>query len=138
MEIKKYIGTSREKQVLLKQYPYCDKISIDYGIMEKVDHKEVRIIPAELGWSDVGTWESILEELPHDRKGNLIKGPHVEIDSKGSLIYGNGKKLVATVGVENLIIVDTGDVLLVCKKNRSQDVKKLVEMIKKTQYRKLL
>ncbi len=136
--IKKHLGTKNEKSALLQHYPLCDKISIDYGIMEKVDPKEVRIIPAELGWSDVGTWESIFDELALHEKSNLIKGKHLSIDTQGSVIYGNSNKLIATIGIKNLVIVETQDALLVCAKDRSQDVKKIVEKMKKTNLRKLL
>ncbi len=135
--IKKALGTKNESKTIEKHYPLCDKISIDYGIMEKVDPKVVRIIPAELGWSDVGTWESIMEELPRNKKGNLVKAAHLGIDSSNTLIYGNPNKLIATIGVDNLVIVDTKDALLVCRKDRSQDVKKLVEKLKTTKYKNL-
>jgi mannose-1-phosphate guanylyltransferase len=139
MEIQKRIGTAKEQEALKKFYPKCDKISIDYGIMEKVDPKIVRIIPAELGWSDVGTWESIFDETSRGQKSNLIKGKQIGIDTHGSLIYGTGKKLIATIGIEDLVIVETEDALLVCKKDRSQDVKKIVEKMKNSRtYSKLL
>lgn len=138
MKIKKALGTKEERIVVEKYYPECEKISIDYGIMEKIDRKEVRIIPAELGWSDVGTWESIFEEMVPHEKGNLVKGKHVSIDTKGSLIYGTNKKLIATIGLEDIVVVETDDVLLVCAKKRSQDVKKLVEKLRKGPYKKLL
>lgn len=135
--IKKALGTSSEASVVKKHYPLCEKISIDYGIMEKVDPKVVRIIPAELGWSDVGTWESIMEELPRNKKGNLVKATHLGIDSTNTLIYGGPNKLITTIGVDNLVIVDTEEALLVCRKERSQDVKKLVEKLKKTRHNNL-
>lgn len=139
IKIQKQIGTPAEQETLKEFYPKCDKISIDYGIMEKVDRKEVLIIPAELGWSDVGTWESIFEELANNEKTNLTKGRHIGIDSEGSLIYGNGKKLIATIGIKDLVVVETEDALLICKKEQSQDVKTLVEKLKKSaQYKKLL
>lgn len=128
--IKNAIGTTKERPTLNSNYSKCEKISIDYGIMEKVDPKKVRIIPAELGWSDVGTWESIFEELPRDKNNNLIKGNHIGIDSTGCLIYGTSNKLIATIGIDNLAVVETNNALLICKKDRSQDVKKLVENIK--------
>ena len=137
MNIKEAIGSKDEQKTLEAEYPLCDKISIDYGIMEKVDTKEVRIIPAELGWSDVGTWESLHEELAENAKSNIVKAKHINIDSKGSLIYGNGKKLIATIGLEDVVIVDTPDALLVCKKNRSQDVKKIVEKLKESSFKNL-
>ena len=139
MKIQKTIGTKEEKSALNKYYPECEKISIDYAIMEKVDPKEVRIIPAELGWSDVGTWESIFEELASNSSANLIKGTHLGIDSQGSLIYGSKKKLIATIGIKDLVVVETDDALLICKKNRSQDVKKIVEKIKSSpKFKKLI
>ncbi len=139
MNIKRYIGTKKEEQALKEYYPKCDKISIDYGIMEKVSPKEVRIIPAELEWSDVGTWESIFSELAEDENTNIIKGTHIGIDTKGCLIYGNPNKLIATIGTEDLAIVETDDALLICKKDRSQDVKKIVEKLKSEhRYEKLL
>ncbi len=137
MEIRKTLGSQKEDAALKKHYPLCEKISIDYGIMEKVDPKIVRIIPAELGWSDVGTWESIMEELPKNKKGNLVKAAHIGIDSSNTLIYGNPNKLIATIGIDNLVIVDTEDALLVCKKDRSQDVKKLIEKLKAGRHKKI-
>lgn len=132
-KIQKHIGTKDEKKYLQECYPKCEKISIDYGIMEKVNKKHVRIIPAELGWSDVGTWESILEELPVDKDENLIKADHISIDTHQSLIYGTAEgKTIATIGVSDLVIVDTPDALLICSKKRSQDVKKIVELLKKS------
>lgn len=139
MAIKAALGTEHQEKMIKKHYPLCDKISIDYGIMEKVNPRDVRIIPAELGWSDVGTWESIMDELPSDGDGNIVKGNHVSLHTKSSLVYSNSKKLIATIGVENLVIVDTEDALLICKKDQSQEVKKLVEKIKKLpKYKDLL
>lgn len=137
MKIKKHIGASGFQKAVKQYYPLCDKISIDYGIMEKIPTKEVRIIPAELGWSDVGTWESIFDELVKNEKSNLVKGKHMGIDTKGSLIYGDNK-LIATIGVKNLIIVETADALLICDKKRSSEVKKLVEKLHKKNYKNLL
>lgn len=139
LQIYKQLDTGNEAKALKTFYPLCDKISIDYGIMEKIATDEVRIIPAELGWSDVGSWESIFEELAVTKKSNLTKARHLGIDSEGSLIYGSDKKLIATIGIKDLIVVATDDALLICKKNRSQEVKKLVEKLKKsTLYKKLI
>lgn len=139
-KIQKSIGTKNEKKKIQEFYPLCDKISIDYGIMEKTDPKEVRIIPAELGWSDVGTWDSIFSELAgaQGSENNLIKGKHMGIDTRRSLIYGTKDKLIATIGIKDLVIVETEDALLVCDKKRSHDVKKLVEKLKTGHYKKLL
>jgi mannose-1-phosphate guanylyltransferase len=131
MKMKDAIGSDNEKTVIEKEYSACEKISIDYAIMEKVDPSEVRIIPAEFGWSDVGTWESIHDELTESNDENVISGRFLGIDTKGSLIRTeNPKKIIATIGLNDVVIVDTEDALLVCPKKRSQDVKKIVEKLK--------
>ncbi len=137
-KIEKAIGTKSESAVLKKEYPLCEKISIDYGVMEKVDPKEVRIIPGDLGWSDIGTWEAIYDELTTNTDDNLVKADHIGVDTEGSLIYGYPKKLIATVGLKNIVIVDTPDALLICQKGRSQEVKKIVEQLKNEKKDRLL
>jgi mannose-1-phosphate guanylyltransferase len=107
--------------------------TIDYGIMEGAD--EVAVIPAQgLGWSDIGSWDSLLDVLPPDENGNVVVGvEHVGVGSRGTLIHaGSGPhKLIATIGVQDLVIVDTGDVLLVCSRERAQDVRAVVDALKK-------
>lgn len=130
MAMKPAIGTKQEETVVKEKYSQCEKISIDYAIMEKVDPREVRIIPADFGWSDVGTWESIHDELTDTTDENIIQANHLGIETKGSLIKsGNPNKKIATIGLENMVIVDTPDALLVCPKDRSQDVKKIVKRL---------
>lgn len=125
-------GDLKKRDAAIKKYyPLCDKISIDYGVMEKVNPDMVRVIPADLGWNDVGTWDALYDELTEFSDENLTKGTVLALDTKGSLIYGNRKKLITTVGVENLVVVDTDDVLLICKKGEGAKVKKLVEELKK-------
>ena len=111
-------------------------VTIDYGIMEAA--QDVAVIPADgLGWSDIGTWEALLDILERDSAGNVVVGAdHVSLDTSDTLIHtanGSGRKrLIATVGVSDLVIVDTDDVLLVCRRDRSQEVKALVDHLKKT------
>lgn len=134
MQIQKAAATGDMKKrdaAIAKYYPQCDKISIDYGIMEKVKPEMVRVIPADLGWNDVGTWDALYDELTEFSDQNLTKGTVLSLDTKGSLIYGNKKKLITTVGIENLVVVDTDDVLLICKKGQGGKVKKIVEELKK-------
>ncbi len=102
--------------------------SIDYGVMERSN--KVVLLPAEFGWSDVGSWSALPEVLPTDTADNLLinVAGDINIDSGGCLAYGNGK-LVALVGVWDLIVVDSDDALLVCSKERAQDVKKVVEVL---------
>lgn len=128
--ISKAIGTPKEKKALQDNYPLCEKISIDYGVMEKIDPREVRIIAGDLGWSDIGTWEAIYDELTIGETDNHIKANHIGVDTESSLIYGHSTKLIATIGLKDLVIIDTPDALLICQKGRSQDVKKIVEQLK--------
>ncbi len=138
-KIETSIGTPKEASTLKKVYPLCERISIDYGVMEKVDPKEVRIIPGDLGWSDIGTWEAIFDELTTNTTDNLIKANHIGVDNQGTLVYGHDKKrLIATVGLKNIVIVDTPDALLICQKGRSQEVKKIVEQLQKEKKEYLL
>jgi len=103
--------------------------SIDYAVMEK--SKKVKVIPSDINWSDVGSFDALFEELPKDENNNTQSDKHIAINSKNNLIYGQDK-YIATIDVENLIIVDTGDALLVSKKGSSQKVKKVVAELKKS------
>ncbi len=134
MRIQDALGTPEANTVLNAEYPECQKISIDYAIMEKVDPTTVRIIPADLGWSDIGTWLSLHEELTDSPDSNLTRGQTLEIETQGSIIYNDDPdKTIVTVGLENLAIINTPDALLIVDKNKSQDVKKAVEKLKEEQ-----
>lgn len=115
-----------DEQTIPAIYPSLEKISIDYAIMEKVDHKEVRIIKADdLGWSDIGNWQAIWEELAKNKEENIQRGEVEIIDSKGSIIYSDSGKKVAIIGLDDIVVIDTLNGLLVSKKEKSKDVKKL-------------
>ena len=107
--------------------------TIDYGIMEGA--RDVVVIPADgLGWSDIGSWESLLEVLDGDETGNVVIGAdHLNLETTSTLIHSGRRRLVATIGVSDLVIVDTDDILLVCRRDRSQDVKILVDRLKQRQ-----
>ena len=102
--------------------------SIDYAVIEKSDI--VKVIPSDIDWSDVGSFDALYEEFPKDENGNTKYDKHISIDSKNNLIYGVDK-YISTIDVEDLIIVDTGDALLVSKKGSSQKVKQVVAELKK-------
>ena len=102
--------------------------SIDYSVMEKSNI--VKVIPSDISWSDVGSFDALFEELPKDENNNTKNAKHISINSKNNLVYGKDK-FIATIDVEDLIIVDTGDALLVSKKGSSQKVKEVVNQIKK-------
>ena len=111
-----------------KIYEAIPAESIDYALLEK--SKRVAVLPVEMEWSDLGSWESIFQVSEKDAQGNVLRGNVILHDTQNSLIFSS-KKLVTSIGVENLIIVETDDALLVCDMKRSQDVKKLVETLKR-------
>jgi len=114
-----------EKQIEAA-YGSVESVSIDFGVMEK--SSKVQVVPVEMGWSDVGSWSSLPEVVEPDGTGTVCVNTtgHVSIDSSGCVIYADAR-VVATIGVHNLIIVSTPDALLVCDNARAQDVKKVVE-----------
>jgi len=117
-------------KLLSDLYPGLDSISVDYGIMERVD--DALVLPGDFGWNDVGSWDSLGAVLPMDAYGNIIKANHLGVDTKECIIYGNeSDKLIATVGLYNIVIVETPDATLVCAKEKSQDVKHIVEQLNK-------
>jgi mannose-1-phosphate guanylyltransferase len=125
--------TRKGAKTLARLWPKIKPETIDYGVMEGA--RQVAVIPAQnLEWSDVGSWDSLFEVLPTDDGGNLVMGgQHIGLDTRCSLIYvGQEHRLIVTIGVEDLVVVDTGDVLLVCKKDQAQRVRLVVEELKKT------
>lgn len=121
------VGTEEELKVLAEVYPNFEKLSVDNAVMERTH--DILVVPGEFNWSDVGSWDMLGCIYPPDERGNVIIGDAVQIDSSNTVIYSK-EKLVATVDVDNLIIVNTPDVVLVCPKDRAQDVKKLVEELR--------
>ena len=103
--------------------------SIDYAVMEK--SSKVKVVPSDIAWSDVGSFDALYDELPKDKDGNTQNPNHISIDSKNNLIYGCERK-IATVDIEDCIIVDTGDALLISKKGSSQKVKNVVAQLKES------
>ncbi len=128
MDIEKVLGTKEENGVIKKVYADLKPISIDYGVMEK--SKKVVAIPCDIGWSDVGSWSALDEVTDKDKNGNIVTGNVVDMDSKSSILYG-GKRLLATIGLKDMIVADTADATLVCPKDRAQDVKEIVARLKK-------
>ena len=128
MKIKNSIGTGKEADVVKEVFSSLDSISVDYAVMEKTDRAAV--IPADIGWSDVGSWNALDEVSERDASGNIITGNVIDFGSKDSVIYAE-KRLVATIGLKDIIVVDTPDATLVCSKEKAQDVKKVVDELKK-------
>jgi mannose-1-phosphate guanylyltransferase/mannose-6-phosphate isomerase len=128
MKIKESIGTGREADVVKEVFSKLASISVDYAVMEKTDRAAV--IPADIGWSDVGSWTALDDVSERDASGNVITGNVIDIGSRDSIIYAE-KRLVATIGLKDTVVVDTPDATLVCSKERAQDVKKVVDELKK-------
>lgn len=127
-KVEKVLGTKEEQKVIAGEFKNLDPIPIDYAIYEKA--KNLAVVPADLGWSDIGNWAALKDLLSKTKEANVVKGEHLGIDTSGSLIHGYNR-LIVTVGMKDIVIVDTNDVILVCPKDRAQDIKKVVEKLKK-------
>jgi len=125
-------GQGDEKKIIDEVYAQAEDISIDFALAEKADN--LALVPASFSWSDVGSWQVIYDVGQKDKNGNMIiqlggKGEIYNVDSKQNLVQFSDR-LIALVGVENLVVIDTPDALLVCQKDKAQDVKKIVEILK--------
>jgi len=127
---KEAFNSPNEAKALSHIYPLCTNISIDFGIMEKADN--VYVIPSAFGWSDLGTWNSAYENLEKDAQENAIAGKKVMIiDAKRCMVHAEPKKLLVLQGLSDFIVVDTPDVLLICKKDKEQDIKEYVAEVRR-------
>jgi mannose-1-phosphate guanylyltransferase len=123
-------NTPEEKRALEHIYPLCTNISIDFGIMEKADN--VYVIPSSFGWSDLGTWNSAYDNLERDYLGNAVAGKNVVvIDATHCMVHAPDGKLLVLQGLDNFIVVDTDDVLLICKRDKEQEIKDYVAEVKR-------
>ncbi len=129
-------GSRRFAAGLLKAFPLCDNISIDYAVMEKAG-KVCGIAAADFGWNDVGSWNAVYELLPGDRAGNVVAGESVCLDAHNNFVDARSK-IVALVGVDDLIVVDTPDALLVTRRDRAQQVGDVVKALERRQREDLL
>ncbi len=135
MRIEQTIGTPQYQSTLEHVYGMIRGISIDYGVMEKSER--VYVIPGDFGWSDIGSWDEVFRVSGKDDSGNTITGKVIQKDTRNSYIY-SPEKVVATIGVEDLIIVNTEDALLICRKNRSQEVKEISDYLRRKQMNEYL
>jgi mannose-1-phosphate guanylyltransferase/mannose-6-phosphate isomerase len=120
------LGKREGREAISRLYKGLPSISIDYGVMERSDR--VAMLKARIGWSDLGSWEALHEVSEKDSRGNVVRGNVIDLESEGSLIYGD-KRLVATIGLRDLVVVDTEDATLVCPRERSQEVKRIVSLL---------
>lgn len=134
---KNSFNTEKEKSAIEKIYPLCTNVSIDYAVMEKAEN--VYIIPSSFGWSDLGTWNSAHENMEKDYLGNAVSGSEVMvIDATHNMVHVPNNKLVLLQGMNDYIIVDTEDVLMICKKEKEQEIKQYVAEIKRNKGDKYL
>jgi mannose-1-phosphate guanylyltransferase len=131
------LNTPEEKEAIERIYPQCTNISIDFGIMEKAEN--VYVIPASFAWSDLGTWNSAWDNMEKDYFQNAVAGNYVMIvDAKNTMVHVPDNKLVLLQGLEDYIVVDTKDVLLICRKDKEQEIKEYVAEIKRNKGERFL
>jgi mannose-1-phosphate guanylyltransferase len=137
----KTIGTKRYAAALRKIYPKLKSISVDYAIMEPATRTDgaprVFVIPAEVGWSDIGSWAAVYELLATQAGANVSAGPSFALDAAGNYFW-SPRKFVAAIGVRDVVLVETEDALLLCARERSQDVGKIVKWLEEQKQRKLI
>jgi mannose-1-phosphate guanylyltransferase len=134
---KTLFNTPEEQEAVERIYPQCVNISIDYGVMEKADN--VYVIPSSFGWSDLGTWASAYDNLEKDYLDNAVTGDNVVIiDATKNMVHAENKKLLVLQGLDDFIIVDTKDVLLICKKDKEQEIKDYVAEVKRNKGEKYM
>lgn len=127
---KEYFNTAQETEAINRIYPLCTNVSIDFAIMEKAEN--VYVIPSSFGWSDLGTWNSAYDNLEKDYLGNAVAGKNViVIDATKCMVSAPNNKLLLLQGLDDFIIVDTPDVLLICKKEKEQSIKEYVAEVKR-------
>jgi mannose-1-phosphate guanylyltransferase len=128
LQIREALGTEREEEIVGEVYSAQKSVSIDYGVMEK--EEDVLVVPGDFDWSDLGSWDTLWEVSGKDENGNVTRGSLIGIDAFDSLVH-SPRKLVALVGVRDLLVVETDDALLICRRGRSQDVRKVVETLER-------
>ena len=132
------MNTPQEQEVLHDVYQNIRKISIDYAVMEPSASKgDVLMIPGDCGWNDVGSWDMMDILHDPDKDGNIILGDVVAVDTKNTVIYSSTRTVTA-VGVENIVIVETPDAIMVCTKDKAQEVKKIVDALNEAGRNELL
>jgi len=126
--IQEAVGSPEEAEVIRTEYPQLKRIAIDNAILER--SADVLTLEADIEWSDIGSWGAITDVLPVDGDGNLLSGTVLALDARNNTVYGPNGKLIAMVGVDDLVVVDTPDALLICPREKSQRVKDIVDRLR--------
>jgi len=141
MELSKITSTAKYASALRRVYPRLENISVDYAIMEPATRMpgepRVSVIPAKIGWSDIGSWAAVYELLASDAGENVAAGASFTLDASGNYFW-SPKKFVASIGVKDVVLVETDDALLLCSRERSQDVGKIVKWLEQQKRNDLL
>jgi len=127
-ELSGQLNSIRSVKDILKVWPEIKPISVDYGIMEH--SKKIALIPADFFWTDLGSWDALAEVCPKDDLGNVSQADTCNLDNRGVAIFSKADRLISAIGARNLIIADTPDALLICGRGKTQDVKKVVDILK--------
>lgn len=135
ISIQDAIGTHCEDEVLKKEFTAFDSQSIDYGIMEKSAH--IYTIPGSFGWDDVGSWLAVGRIKNADEAGNIMSGNIITVDTENCILQGN-KKLIAAVGLKDIVVVDTEDAILICNKSDTNNIKKILEKLQDEKYKEFI
>jgi len=133
VQIQNAVGTKNFNSILEKIYPKFEKISFDNAILERVDPSQVFVIAADLGWSDIGAWEALKEALELSSEENVTRGKVLINDSSDNLVFNYTDQLAVGIDLENMVVINTDDVLLICQKSSVPKIKKLVESLAGTQ-----
>ena len=123
--------SAKKGAMVREEYARMKKISVDYGIMEK--SKRVAVVPATFGWNDLGSWESVYETGKKDGEQNVTQGEVISVDSSSSLLLSK-EGVLAAIGLKDMVVIQTGDAVLVCPRDRSQEVKKIVDELKRRKH----
>lgn len=132
----KIYETSNEsmQSVIVEEYPFMDKINIEYSVIE--NDPDVAVMPLDLGWSDVGSWSSLKDTLTDDIAGHFSRGEHIDFDSENLLVHGS-KKLIVTVGLKDLVIIDTDDAVLICDRKDAHRISDVVKKLEESNHKVL-
>jgi mannose-1-phosphate guanylyltransferase len=140
-KLARHIGKRTYLATLTRIYPALENISVDYAILERTTAMpappRVYVIPAEIGWSDIGSWAAVYELIAKHHGENIFIGKGQALDTQGGFFW-SPKKFVAAIGVRDLVIVDTPDALLICPRDRAQDVGKIVKLLENQKFKDLL
>jgi mannose-1-phosphate guanylyltransferase len=136
MKIYDAIGTSSEAKVLKREYAKIEKIAVDYAIIEKAP--KMAAISADIGWTDIGSFLALRDLLTTGDENLVQDVVHISLDSKRNVVYGDKKKIIATIGLENMAVIERNDVLLVCPLERVQEIKQLVDLFEEKKLKEFI